>query len=133
MVVLTSPPLEDIFLVQSSKACPFFSDVPVVNLAGTTAASDIVAACNEFGFFKVTNHGISKSLVARLEAAAMDFFALPEWEKEKAGMANPFGYGNKNIGRNGDVGWLEYLLLEATSQPAVSIPFLQEPWASSFW
>ncbi|KAL0925694.1 hypothetical protein M5K25_004059 [Dendrobium thyrsiflorum] len=132
MVVQTSPSLEDIFLVKSSKPCASFSNVPAIDLTAPTAAADIVAACIEFGFFKVTNHGVSKSLTARLEAAAIDFFSLPEWEKEKAVMANPFGYGNKKIGCNGDVGWLEYLLLEVTSKPSLSIPFLKESWASSF-
>ncbi|XP_020598574.1 gibberellin 2-beta-dioxygenase-like [Phalaenopsis equestris] len=112
MVVLANPSPDNIFLHKSSKPCASFSDVPVVDLTGPTAGSDIVTACNQFGFFKVTNHGVSKSLVARAEAAAMDFFALPQWEKEQVCMAKPYGYGNKQIGCNGDVGWLEYLLLE---------------------
>ncbi|CAL9132529.1 unnamed protein product [Musa textilis] len=53
----------------------------------------------------------------RLEAEAVKFFSLPQVEKDKSGPANPFGYGDKRIGVNGDVGWLEYLLFVATSDP----------------
>ncbi|KAG0460001.1 hypothetical protein HPP92_023129 [Vanilla planifolia] len=132
MVVLSNPTLEEMFLVKVMKTSGPFSNVPVIDLTSATAAADVVSACVEFGFFKVVNHGVPNALVSRLETEAMKFFSLADCEKEKAaGVANPFGYGNKRIGSNGDVGWLEYLLLEVTSKPK-SFNFLSEPWATSF-
>eukprot|EP00947_MAST-08B_sp_MAST-8B-sp1_P001687 g1687.t1 len=44
-------------------------------------------ACREVGFFYVTNHGVSESLQAELEASAATFFALPAAAKRKFAMA----------------------------------------------
>ncbi|WOL08709.1 hypothetical protein Cni_G17462 [Canna indica] len=52
-----------------------------------------------------------------LEAIVLKFFSLPQVEKEMSDPANPFGYGNKRIGPNGGIGWVEYLLFLVTSNP----------------
>jgi hypothetical protein len=85
--------------------------LPVVDLAADGAAGEVVRACERFGFFKVVSHGVGEGVVGRLEAEAVRFFASPQAAKDAHGPASPFGYGSKRIGRNGDMGWLEYLLL----------------------
>ncbi|KAL8510648.1 hypothetical protein ACS0TY_017457 [Phlomoides rotata] len=92
------------------------SGYPLIDLSKPDSQSWLVKACEEVGFFKVINHGVSFESVARLESEAIKFFSLPLSSKQKAGPPDPFGYGNKQIGRNGDVGWVEYLLLTADFQ-----------------
>lgn len=90
----------------------------------------VVEACEKYGFFKLINHDVPLEFMANLEAEAVNFFNLPQSEKDKAGPPDPYGYGSKSIGPNGDVGWIEYLLLNSnpqiTSQKTLAI-FKQSP------
>ncbi|CAN4087332.1 unnamed protein product [Withania somnifera] len=54
--------------------------------------------------------------ITKLEFEAIKFFSSPMCQKEKAGPPDPFGYGNKKIGPNGDVGWVEYILFSTNSE-----------------
>ncbi|KAG9448038.1 hypothetical protein H6P81_014166 [Aristolochia fimbriata] len=111
MVVLSRPALDEISFVNNPKQT-LLSAIPVVDLSHPDAKSLLLHACEEYGFFKVINHGVPEGVMKGLEDEAAKFFSLPRSEKEKAGPADPFGYGNKTIGPNGDVGWVEYLLLK---------------------
>jgi len=101
--------------------------VPVIDMSWRRdlVLALMVRACEEFGFFKVINHGVSKGVIARMENECKNFFSLPTEEKKKSGPPNPLGYGSRNIGFNGDIGELEYLLLQtdpnSISQRARSI------------
>lgn len=123
MVVVSSSP--------ALKKSAIFSGVPAISLSEPGSESLLVRACEDLGFFKVTDHGIPMELIAKLEEEAMNFFSSSEAEKELSGRANPFGYGSKCIGSNGDVGWVEYLLMPVTSEP-LSMALLMQPSASSF-
>ncbi|KAL0561781.1 hypothetical protein IC582_002223 [Cucumis melo] len=96
--------------------------IPTIDLSQSRAitSKSIVEACQEFGFFKLINHGVPHHAIAQLESQGFDFFQKPSSEKHRAGPPNPFGYGCKSIGSNGDMGDLEYLLLPSHN-PATSI------------
>lgn len=121
MVVLAKGELEQIALPAAE---PPVADVRTVDLSAAAgpardaAARALVAACEEHGFFRVTGHGVPAGLVRAAEAAAAGFFALPQGVKD--GEAPTLGYGSKKIGGNGDLGWIEYLLLGVT--PAGAVP-----------
>ncbi|KAG2615756.1 hypothetical protein PVAP13_3NG039300 [Panicum virgatum] len=145
MVVLAKGELEQIALPAVQRAAPPLAAVPEVDLAlaaadagggGRAAAARAVArACEEHGFFKVTGHGVPAPLLARVEAAAAAFFALPQQEKEKAAAApgggSPFGYASKRIGGNGDLGWVEYLLLGVGAAALPGAPLSDAPAGAS--
>ncbi|KAJ4831667.1 Gibberellin 2-beta-dioxygenase [Turnera subulata] len=131
MVVLSQSAFEQFCLIKSCKPTSgLFSGIPVIDLRDPEAKTLIVKACEEFGFFKLVNHGVPLEFMLELESLAANFFELPQSEKDKAGPLDPYGYGNKRIGPNGDVGWIEYILLNAntkvTSQKSLSI-FRENP------
>ncbi|KAL0407497.1 UNVERIFIED_CONTAM: Gibberellin 2-beta-dioxygenase [Sesamum latifolium] len=116
MVVLSQPIVDNLAQFKTCKPAPdIFTGIPVVDFSDPNAKARVVEACKEFGFFKLINHGVSMELFNLLEAEAVKFFKLPQQEKEKSGPPSPFGYGNKRIGPNGDVGWVEYLLFSTTT------------------
>jgi isopenicillin N synthase-like dioxygenase len=55
--------------------------------ARAKVARQIEAACRASGFFYVTGHGVSDSVLAALDAASRTFFALPEATKMQIAMA----------------------------------------------
>ncbi|GFP81178.1 gibberellin 2-beta-dioxygenase [Phtheirospermum japonicum] len=105
-----------------------FTGIPVVDLSDPNAKTQIARACQEVGFFKVANHGVSVDFLSQLEEEAVAFFKLPEQLKENSGPPSKFGYGHKTIGPNGDMGWLEFLLFNTNPElnpPHSMLPGIQ--------
>ena len=78
--------------------------LPVIDIfepmASTTAA--IERACRDSGCVYVTGHGVPAALMARMDAAARSFFALPEPAKmeiamEHGGRAWRGSHANRNV------------------------------------
>lgn len=135
MAVLTTTSIDQIPLLKSTKQVLQFTYAPTIDLSKPESTLSIVNACKSLGFFKVTNHGINMELIERLEDGARQFFSLAQYEKERCGSTKaPFGYGNKCIGPNGDVGWLEYLLFAIKNGAVdhVSMPSFQASY-NKFW
>ncbi|CAN1141232.1 Gibberellin 2-beta-dioxygenase [Linum perenne] len=132
MVVLSRPALDHFSSIKTCKyAAGFFPDIPVVDLSDPNANFLIDKACREFGFFKLINHGIPLETIHHLESLAIKFFSLPQSEKDLAGPPHPFGYGNKRIGPNGDIGWIEYLLLHSNPQLNSLAPLFPQNFRSA--
>ena len=72
-----------------------------------------IRSCDEFGFFKVINHGISNEIIEKVKEEGFNFFGKPIFTKQQAGLGNPLGYRHVNIGSHEDMGEFEYLLLNA--------------------
>lgn len=100
-------------------------ELPIIDLSAerSKVVQLVIKACEEYGFFQVINHGVSHDIITRMEEQGLGFFAKPLGDKQKAGPATPFGYGCKNIGFNGDVGEVEYLLLGTNSLSIVETSY----------
>ncbi|CAL9118103.1 unnamed protein product [Musa acuminata var. zebrina] len=78
---------------------PYGDDVvPVVDLASPDAVGLIGRACEEWGAFQITGHGIPLHLLDRVEAQTRLLFSLPTAQKLKAarGPGSLSGYGLAN-------------------------------------
>lgn len=133
MVIQSQPALLGHFSpIRTSKtAAAPLPAIPAIDISkpdAEEAAALLVKACEEFGFFKVVNHGVPAEVARRAEDEAVGFFGRPQAEKDRAGPADPFGYGTKRIGPNGDVGWIEYLLFTTNARvhSQKSLPVFQQ-------
>lgn len=74
----------------------FYSDNPV---SRSELIQHIRSACQDKGFFQLTNHGISPDLQARTLSACKSFFALPLEEKVELDMKkNKYNRGYERYG-----------------------------------
>ncbi|KAG5040069.1 hypothetical protein JHK82_012208 [Glycine max] len=58
--------------------------VPLISLSQShhLLVKEIAEAASEWGFFVITDHGMSQTLIQRLQEVGKEFFALPQEEKE---------------------------------------------------
>lgn len=88
-------------------------NIPIVDLsAGGSAA--VAAACKDWGFFQVVNHGVSRELVNRAREVWREFFHLPMAEKQVyANSPKTYeGYGSRlGVEKNAIFDWGDYYYL----------------------
>ncbi|KAJ8753006.1 hypothetical protein K2173_008741 [Erythroxylum novogranatense] len=65
-------------------------DLPVIDvsqplLLSPSALSTLSSACRDWGFFRITNHGVCRDLYRKIYAVSNDLFKLPFTMKIKAG------------------------------------------------
>ncbi|KAJ1425237.1 Non-heme dioxygenase N-terminal domain [Sesbania bispinosa] len=90
MVVLSKSTTEQYSYIRNCKQITFSTGIPLVDLSKPDAKALIVKACEEFGFFKVINHGVPMETISLLESETKLFLYATQ-SKEKAGPPNPFG------------------------------------------
>ena len=81
MVLLSKATTEQYSYIKNCMPTKFSSTIPIVNLSKPDAKTLIVKACEEFGFFKVINHGVSMEAISELEYEAFKFFSMSLNEK----------------------------------------------------
>ena len=85
--------------------------VPVIDIgdlageggeSGEPAIGEIAAACRDWGFFQVVNHGVPAALIDDVWTQTRRFFALPLADKEAIlrTRENPWGYYNNELTKN---------------------------------
>ncbi|CAN1748657.1 Jasmonate-induced oxygenase 1 [Linum perenne] len=94
---------------------PTSINIPIVDLSGgAAAAEEISAACREWGFFQVVNHGVSPALMDRIREAWREFFHLPMDMKQRyANSPKTYeGYGSRlGVEKGAILDWSDYYFL----------------------
>lgn len=74
--------------IRMSKSAEKCIELPVFDIfqpLNPSSLSSLSQACKEFGFFHITNHGVSKELYHKLYSLSTHLFNLPLQSKLKAG------------------------------------------------
>ncbi|XP_059644881.1 gibberellin 3-beta-dioxygenase 1-like [Cornus florida] len=74
------------------------SSIPIVDLMDPNVVELLGHACETWGVFQVTNHGIPLSLIEHVESEARRFFSLPAHQKEKV-LRSPEGATGYGVAR----------------------------------
>jgi isopenicillin N synthase-like dioxygenase len=79
--------------------------VPVIDIAELDSPESLHAidrACQDWGFFQVTGHGIEPALLRSLFDVSRDFFAQPAEDKGRIrrDVDNPWGYYDRELTKN---------------------------------
>jgi isopenicillin N synthase-like dioxygenase len=79
--------------------------IPVIDIArlnSATTLSELDHACQTWGFFQITNHGIRDEVIADLHGAMHEFFALPMERKRAISRSreNPWGFYDRELTKN---------------------------------
>ncbi|KAK8914261.1 Leucoanthocyanidin dioxygenase [Platanthera zijinensis] len=91
-------------------------NIPIVDLSAgeSEAAAAVSAACRDWGFFQVVNHGVSRELMNGGREVWREFFHLPMAEKQiYANLPATYeGYGSRlGVEKNAIFDWGDYYFL----------------------
>jgi isopenicillin N synthase-like dioxygenase len=79
-------------------------EIPVIDIQRSDAdiQRQLDAACRDWGFFQITNHGVSDDLIAAMHRAMRDFFALPLEAKHaiERTATNSWGFYDRELTKN---------------------------------
>ncbi|KAH9330214.1 hypothetical protein KI387_002322 [Taxus chinensis] len=93
-----------------------FEELPLVDMSDSQQQlkNTISAACQEWGFFQVVNHGIAADVVENARKVARAFFELPveekmKWAREEGKRDQIAGYGRTEGFRGQHSDWMDSL------------------------
>lgn len=104
--------LEDLDTYPVAESGEVAEQVPVIDVRSLVkdassadarpAVDAIAAACRDWGFFQVINHGVPEDLITRTWEQTRRFFAQPVEAKEEIirSRENPWGYFNNELTKN---------------------------------
>ena len=75
----------------------------------------LLAACEEFGCFRVVNHGISTELLSKIKEVAESYFSLPDDVKQRGKNLYP---GSRSVAHAKLTPQLETLGVKISSSPS---------------
>uniref|UniRef100_A0A0E0KSX4 gibberellin 2beta-dioxygenase n=1 Tax=Oryza punctata TaxID=4537 RepID=A0A0E0KSX4_ORYPU len=111
--IATAAPLSEII----SSGAVLERDLPMVDLERLTSggagerkacAGAMARAASEWGFFQLTNHGVSRELMEEMRREQARLFRLPFETKEKAGLLNgSYRWGNPTATSLRHLSWSE--------------------------
>ena len=92
-------------------------ELPLIDLHSPLAHKSLAAACRDWGFFQLQNHGLTRQVLDGLRSHARSFFELPLAQKEKAACCNAtnfYGYGVVKARNYFPNAWMEAFDMEWT-------------------
>jgi isopenicillin N synthase-like dioxygenase len=77
-------------------------EIPIIDIQRADTVRQLDAACREWGFFQITNHGVSDDLIAAMHRAMAEFFALPIEAKHaiERTATNAWGFYDRELTKN---------------------------------
>ncbi|XP_037407211.1 probable 2-oxoglutarate-dependent dioxygenase At5g05600 [Triticum dicoccoides] len=112
---------------------PSDDSIPVIDLGELLAAGEgridgliteaVAAACRDWGFFQVVNHGVAPELMRAVREAWRGFFRLPISAKQQyANQPRTYeGYGSRvGVQKGGPLDWGDYYFLHLAPEAAKS-------------
>ncbi|KAK6929132.1 Non-hem dioxygenase N-terminal domain [Dillenia turbinata] len=106
---------EDLSVVNSNLKLPILDFAQLQSSNRSEVIASLAKACEEYGFFQLTNHGIASNVISHMSDASKRFFELPYDERSKYmsnDMFSPVRCGTSfNQNKDGVFCWRDFLKL----------------------